>query len=74
MSRPAFSHKSAEIAVAALFFVLGAIVIFDSVRLGARWGEDGPQAGYFPFYLGLFVCISSVVNFAAAWWRDTRIA
>ena len=67
MSRPAFSHKSAEIAVAALFFVLGAIVIFDSVRLGARWGEDGPQAGYFPFYLGLFVCISSVVNFAAAW-------
>ena len=67
MSRPAFSHKSAEIAVAALFFVLGAIVIFDSVRLGARWGEDGPQAGYFPFYLGLFVCISSVINLATAW-------
>jgi putative tricarboxylic transport membrane protein len=67
VSRPAFSHKSAEIAVAALFFVLGAIVVFDSVRLGARWGEDGPQAGYFPFYLGLFVCISSVVNLATAW-------
>ena len=67
MSRPAFSHKSAEIGVAALFFVLGAIVVFDSVRLGARWGEDGPQAGYFPFYLGLFVCISSVINLATAW-------
>ena len=66
MNRPAFSHKSAEIAVAALFFLLGAIVVFDSVRLGARWGEDGPQAGYFPFYLGLFVCISSVVNLVAA--------
>jgi len=67
VSRPAFSHKSAEIGVAALFFVLGAIVVFDSVRLGARWGEDGPQAGYFPFYLGLFVCISSVINLATAW-------
>jgi len=66
VNRPAFSHKSAEIAVAALFFLLGAIVVFDSVRLGARWGEDGPQAGYFPFYLGLFVCISSVVNLVAA--------
>jgi len=36
------------------------------VRLGARWGEDGPQAGYFPFYIGLLVCISAVVNLAMA--------
>ena len=66
MSQPAFRHKSAEIAVAAFFFLLGAIVVFDSVRLGARWAEDGPQAGYFPFYLGLFVCIASAVNLVVA--------
>ena len=36
------------------------------MRLGARWGEDGPQAGYFPFYIGLLVCISAVVNLAMA--------
>jgi putative tricarboxylic transport membrane protein len=66
VSRPAFSHKSAEIAVAALFFLLGVIVIYDSVRLGARWVEEGPQAGYFPFYLGLFVCIASAVNAGVA--------
>src|SRR5882672_12178678 len=52
--------------VAALFFALGAIVVFDSARLGARWGDDGPQAGYFPFYIGLLICFSSAAVFAAA--------
>src|SRR3954465_8825580 len=64
--RPAFTQRSAEIAVAALFFLLGAIVVWDSVRLGARWAEDGPQAGYFPFYIGALVCLSSMANFALA--------
>ena len=62
--RSAFSHKSAEIVVAAFLFLVGALVVFDSVRLGARWGSDGPQAGYFPFYIGLLVCIASAVNLA----------
>jgi putative tricarboxylic transport membrane protein len=46
--------------------LLGAIVVYDSVRLGARWAEDGPQAGYFPFYIGLLLCISAAVNFGIA--------
>ena len=64
--RAAFRQRSAEIAVAALFFFLGAIVVWDSARLGASWGDDGPQTGYFPFYIGLLICISALVNFAAA--------
>jgi hypothetical protein len=60
--RAALSQRSAEVAVAALFFILGAIVVFDSVRLGASWGDDGPQAGYFPFYIGLAVCGASLAN------------
>jgi putative tricarboxylic transport membrane protein len=67
--RPAFGQKSAEIVVAALFLLLGAIVIWDSVRLGARWGDDGPQAGYFPFYIAVFVCLSSAVNLAVAFFK-----
>ena len=65
-ARPAFRQKSAEMAVAAFIFLLGAIVIYDSARLGARWGDDGPQAGYFPFYIGLMLCASSAVNLALA--------
>ena len=66
MSGPAFRHKSAEIFVAAFFLALGALVMWDSVRLGARWAEDGPQAGYFPFYIGLLVCLASAANLVSA--------
>jgi len=65
-ARPAFRQKSAEMAVAAFIFLLGAIVICDSVRLGARWGDDGPQAGYFPYYIGLILCVASAVNLGLA--------
>ncbi|MBI2316838.1 MAG: tripartite tricarboxylate transporter TctB family protein [Betaproteobacteria bacterium] len=64
--RAAFSHKTAEIAVAALLLLLGAIAIFDSARLGFAWGEDGPQPGYFPFYVALIICVSSLVNLVRA--------
>ncbi len=65
--RVAFRLKSAELAVAALFFALGAIVVYDSVRLGFGWQEiHGPQPGYFPFYIGLLICIASLVNAARA--------
>jgi putative tricarboxylic transport membrane protein len=60
--RAAARQKSAEIVVAALFFMLGALVIYDSVRLGSTWGADGPKPGYFPFYVGLIICLSSTIN------------
>ncbi|HUP96472.1 MAG TPA: tripartite tricarboxylate transporter TctB family protein [Usitatibacter sp.] len=55
-----------EIVVAALFFTLGAVVVWDSKRLGSEWGSDGPQAGYFPFYIGLIICAASIANALAA--------
>jgi len=64
--RPAATTRTLELVVAALLFAFGAIVIADSVRLGARWGEDGPQAGYFPFYIGLLICIPAAIVFARA--------
>ncbi len=71
-SRAAFRQKSAEIVVAALFFLAGAIVVYDSLRLGAKWAEDGPEAGYFPFIVGVLVCVASAINLAAVffWARD----
>ena len=61
--RAAFRRKSAEIAVAAFIFLLGAIVIADSVRLGTGWQEvHGPRPGYFPFYIGLILWVAALVN------------
>ena len=65
--RAAVSVRTMEFAVAIALFILGAIVVYDSYRLGSKWGSDGPQSGYFPFYIGLLICISSVVNFVQAW-------
>lgn len=60
--RAAARYKRVDIVVALIFFAFGALVVFDSWRLGAKWGEDGPQTGYFPFYIGVIICVSSVVN------------
>ena len=53
-----------DLAVAVINFLLGAVVSWDSYRLGASWGAEGPQAGYFPFYIGLLICVASAVVFA----------
>jgi hypothetical protein len=52
--------RTVEIVVAVLLFGLGLLVVYDSHRLGSSWGSDGPEAGYFTFYIGLIICISSV--------------
>ena len=52
-----------EAAVAIALFLFGSLVVYDSMRLGSSWGADGPQSGYFPFYIGLLVCLSSAVTF-----------
>lgn len=52
-----------DLVVALIVFALGAVVIYESRELGSSWGSDGPQAGYFPFYIGLLICISSAVVF-----------
>jgi hypothetical protein len=59
------SMRAAEIAVALATLTFGLIVTYASYQLGARWGSDGPQAGYFPFYIGLFICVGSLVNLVA---------
>ena len=33
-----------------------------SLKLGANWGSDGPEAGYFPFYISLIILLSSTVT------------
>jgi hypothetical protein len=61
-SRAAFRYRSAELGMAVFFLAIGALVIYDSARLGIGWAEDGPRPGYFPFYLGLIICVSSLIN------------
>lgn len=47
-----------EVIVALLIFVMGVVVIAGSWALGSGWTSEGPGAGYFPFYIGVILCIS----------------
>ena len=54
------SYRTADIVVALLFMTTACVVMWDSWRVGARWVSDGPQAGYFPFYIGVIMFIASL--------------
>lgn len=56
------SVRTMDMVTAALFIVLGAIFMYGSVQLGNGWGSDGPEAGYFPFYISLIMSIASAVT------------
>ena len=62
----AVGTRTMEPVTAALLFTIGSAVAISSFRLGARWAEDGPQSGYFPFYIGVIICVSSLVTFVQA--------
>jgi hypothetical protein len=61
-----------EIVVAVAFFAFGSLVVWDSRRLGSTWASDGPQAGYFPFYIGLIICIAAVANLIGAFAKRAK--
>ena len=56
------SVRTMEIIVALLFLSVGLIVMIGSIKLGAKWGSDGPGAGYFPFYISLIILVSSSIT------------
>jgi len=53
--------RKAELFTSLFFVVIGIITIADAVRVGFRWGSSGPEAGWFPFYLGVGTLICSGV-------------
>jgi putative tricarboxylic transport membrane protein len=57
------SNRTMELVVAGLFIAFSVLVMYDNWRIGARWVSDGPQAGYFPFYIGVILFIASTVTF-----------
>ena len=51
--------RAADIATASLLMLLGVVVLVEAIRLGFRWGPDGPQSGFFPFWLAVVVIAHS---------------
>jgi len=64
--QPLISYRTADMIMALLLLGGAGVVMFDSVRLGFGWQEDGPAPGFFPFYVALILGIASIVNLASA--------
>ncbi|MGQ9371970.1 tripartite tricarboxylate transporter TctB family protein [Azospirillum sp. ST 5-10] len=71
-SAPVVSNRVMEIVVAGLFAAVSIIVMMDSSRIGAGWASDGPQAGYFPFYVGLVMFVSALAIMGTAIFKQTN--
>jgi putative tricarboxylic transport membrane protein len=54
------STRRMEIITAAVLAALGLLVMWDSNRIGAGWSDQGPQSGFFPFYVGLFLFAAAI--------------
>ena len=55
-------HRTVEAGVTLAIALFGVIVIVGSLKAGINWGVEGPRAGFFPFYVGLFIVVASAVN------------
>lgn len=47
--------RIADLITAAILAAAGVLVLVDAVRLGTGWGTDGPQSGFFPFWLAVLL-------------------
>ena len=65
-------NSTVDAAVAVVLFILGAVVVYQARILGAGWTSDGPGSGYFPFYIGLIICISALGVFYQATFSKHR--
>jgi putative tricarboxylic transport membrane protein len=56
------SHVGVEVGVAIAITIFGLVTVFGSLKVGINWGAEGPKAGFFPFYVGLMIIGSGLVN------------
>ena len=53
--------RAADVVTASILILFGGLVLVDATRLGFGWGTDGPQSGFFPFWLALLMVLACVL-------------
>jgi len=61
-----------EVGVAAAMALLGVIAVMGSLQVGIGWGAEGPKSGFFPFWIGLIVVVTSLYNLVRAYTHGSR--
>ncbi len=52
------SHSNVDAITAVVVFIIGVVMMVDNYRIGVSWAVDGPESGYFPYHIGLILCIA----------------
>lgn len=60
------STRAVEIVVSIALLAFAGVMGWDNWRTGIGWASDGPQAGYFPFYLSVILATASAWGLLAA--------
>lgn len=58
--RAVIGSRSVDLAISVLILGLAVLFGWDSWRSGVSWAPDGPQVGYFPFYLSIIMGLASL--------------
>jgi putative tricarboxylic transport membrane protein len=62
--------RIADLVTAGVLMLLGGIIVYDTTRLGIGWGPEGPQSGFFPFWLAALLTAISATIFVQALLRQ----
>src|SRR5436305_2110356 len=65
-SPPVVGNRTVDVAVLLLLVALALLLGFDNWRTGIGWAAEGPEAGYFPFYLSVILAGASVYGLFTA--------
>ncbi len=61
------SIRTVDMVVSVLLVGFAALMAFDNWRTGMSWAFDGPQAGYFPFYLSVVLAGAAIYGLVTSY-------
>ncbi len=66
-SPPVTSIRTVDMVVSVLLVCFAALMAYDNWKTGMSWSFDGPQAGYFPFYLSVVLGGASIYGLVTSY-------
>jgi hypothetical protein len=71
-SPPLASNRTVDFSVSVLLLGLAVLLAYDNWRTGIAWAPEGPEAGYFPFYLCVILGAASLYGAGVALLRTAQ--
>jgi len=63
--------RKADVGFALILFGFAVLVAWECLQLDIGWGLNGPQGGFFPFWLAVGMAICCLIILGQAFWGTT---